>query len=219
MRLLFLLLIFVITGVSLNAQTLSLKVLGSSAYNEYAESNGVIISFLIGDHENKKLILSDSIRVIGINGEITPLEDVYKRIAYKRRYRIEESNIGLFDRLLEECSNQKVRIEKVYYKMPEHKFENEDKNAILAFKNASTQAKIIANNLNYKITKVLNIDDDTTKSSDIYDVFDNGTEHGATIIKLLELLYGSDNMYSTESDEQTRVGGYNLWVTFEMRRK
>ncbi|WP_034061955.1 hypothetical protein [Lacinutrix jangbogonensis] len=116
-------------------------------------------------------------------------------------------------------SNLKINIEKIYYKIPEHKFEDEDVNAISAFNHATTRAKMIANHLNYKINKVLNIDDDTTESSYIYDRYDKDTDSGRRFIKFLKLLDGRNNLFETESNTPLRSAEYNLWVTFELKRK
>ena len=204
----------------LNAQTITLKVLGKAAYVEYAESNGIIVSFSKSDFRSQKLILSDSIKAIGIKSELIPINNGNFKLAINnKRFRIEENNIERFDKLLIVCNNLKIKIEKVYYKMPIHKFEDEDENAILAFNNASTQAKIISNNLNYKITKVLNIDDDTTESDSIYDIIDKESERGRLVIELLQLLSCRNSLFQNESDNPVRTGGYNLWVTFELKPK
>ncbi len=218
MRVIFLILLLNFTLASVNAQTISLKVLGSAKNNEYAESNGVIVSFLSNNLEVKKNTLLDSIRAVGVKSEMIVIEGPSKYSAGKKRFRIEESNLELFDKLLIVCSSQDIKIDKIYYKMPDHNFESQDANAIMAYNNAASQAKILSNSLNYRIIKVLNIDDDTTESSYIYDLIDKDTEHGKSLIRLMQLLGGGNNSFQTESSLPVKTSGYNLWVTFELKK-
>jgi len=208
-------LILVLTIQFSKAQSITLKVLGKSTYVEYAKTNGVIISFKEKELTDKKTKLIDTILSVGINNKLVPISKVSTQNRYK--FRLEENNLKTFDNLLVICNDLEIRIDKIYYKIPEHKFENEDKNAILAINNATSQAKIIANNLNYKIVKILNIDDDTTYADPIYDKIDIESERGKLLIKLLTMLGNSNYLKETESTNPIRQGGYSIWVTYELK--
>jgi len=216
MKVFAILMLLSLTALNVNAQNITLRVLGKANYVEYAETNGIKISFNKNQLENiTKLI--DTISLIGIKNQLVPI--IESNISNKKKFKIEESNLDLFDKLLMVCNNLKVKIDKIYYKLPEHKFENEDNNAILALNNATSQAKIIANNLKYKIVKILNIDDETTYADPFYDKFDMESESGKILVKLLTLLGGGNSLHKTESSKPIREGGYNIWVTYELKKK
>ena len=199
-----------------SAQDITLRVLGQSNYIEYAESNIALISANESNVEKFKAF-KDSISANGLDNKLIEITDTKnkKRVQFK----IEDEDLNVFDKLLVLCSDLQIKIDKVYFKMPEHLFEEEDKKAILALNNANSQAKILANHLGYKINKILNIDDDTTYSNSIYDDIDFESERGQLILKLFELLGGRNSSYETESSSPTRNGGYNLWVTYELQKK
>ena len=116
------------------------------------------------------------------------------------------------------CNDLKIKVDKVYYKLPVHRFEDEDRNAILALNNATSQAKIIANNLKYKVVDILNIDDDTTYADPFYDNIDIESERGQLLVKLLQLLGGGNSLHKVESSKPIREGGYDIWVTYKLRK-
>jgi len=198
-----------------NAQSITLRVLGKATYVEYAKTNGIIISFNEKELKVKKTKLTDTILSIGIKNKLVPFSKTNTRNRFK--FRLEENNLKTFDNILVICSDLGIKIDKIYYKIPEHKFENEDENAILAINNATSQAKIIANNLHYKIVKILNIDDDTTYADPIYDRIDIESERGKMLIRLLQLLGNINYLKETESKNPIRQGGYNIWVTYKLK--
>ena len=197
-------------------QDITLRVLGFSSYTEYAESNVALIS--TNDSTLEKIsVFKDSLVAKGLNNKLVEIDDI--KNSKKIQYKIEEKDKNEFDKLLILCNDLQIKIDKVYFKMPEHLFEEEDKKAILALNNANSQAKVLANHLGYKIDKILNIDDDTTYSSSIYDDIDFDSERGELLLRLLELLGGRNMLYETESSNSTRNGGYNLWVTYNLNKK
>ena len=198
------------------AQDITLRVLGQSNYVEYAESNVVLIS---ANESNIEKIdaLKDSISANGLDNELNKVTGLKNQ--KKVQFKIEDEDLNVFDKLLVLCSDLQIKVDKVYFKMPEHLFEEEDKKAIWALNNANSQAKILANHLGYKIDKILNIDDDTTYSNSIYDDIDFESERGQLMLRLLELLGGRNSLYETESSNPSRNGGYNLWVTYELAKK
>lgn len=198
------------------AQDITLRVLGQSNYVEYAESNVVLIS---ANESNIEKIdaLKDSISANGLDNEINKVTGLKNQ--KKVQFKIEDEDINVFDKLLVLCSDLQIKVDKVYFKMPEHLFEEEDKKAIWALNNANSQAKILANHLGYKIDKILNIDDDTTYSNSIYDDIDFESERGELLLRLFELLGGRNSLYETENSNPTRNGGYNLWITYNLKKK
>ena len=198
------------------AQDITLRVLGQSNYVEYAESNVVLIS---ANESNIEKIdaLKDSISANGLDNELNKVTGLKNQ--KKVQFKIEDEDINVFDKLLVLCSDLQIKVDKVYFKMPEHLFKEEDKKAIWALNNANSQAKILANHLGYKIDKILNIDDDTTYSNSIYDDIDFESERGELLLRLFELLGGRNSLYETENSNPTRNGGYNLWVTYNLKKK
>ncbi len=213
----YILIIFYALSISCSfGQDITLRVLGFSSYTEYAESNVALIS--TNDSTLEKInVFKDSLVAKGVNKKLVKIGDI--KNSKKIQYKIEEKDKNEFDKLLILCNDLQIKIDKVYFKMPEHLFEEEDKKAILALNNANSQAKVLANHLGYKIDKILNIDDDTTYSSSIYDDIDFDSERGELLLRLLELLGGRNTLYETESSNSTRNGGYNLWVTYNLKKK
>ncbi len=197
-------------------QNITLRVLGGSTYTEYAESNVVLIS--INEPNLEKInVFKDSLVAKGLNTKLVKIDDLIN--SKKIQYKIEEKDKNEFDKLLILCNDLQIKVDKVYFKMPEHLFDEEDKKAILALNNANSKAKVIANHLGYKIDKILNIDDDTTYASSTYDDIDFDSKKGELLLRLLELLGGKNRLYATESLNPTRNGGYNLWVTYNLKKK
>lgn len=216
---LFFILILLFSFFNTNAQTTTLRVLGQSNYVEHAETNGVVVSFTADDMEVKKKALSTKVDSLGIEGEITEVNDHTDLKHNRPRFKIEEKNRELFDDLIVLCNDLKINIQKIYFKIPPHKFKDEDENAIMAVKNANSQAKIITNHLNYNIIKILNIDDETTYAHPFFDKIDMDSKRGKLMIHLLELLSSNRKLYKTESSKPLRAGGYSIWVTYQIKPK
>ena len=218
MKLILVSIIFLSFFVS-KAQTTTLRVLGQYNYIERAETNGVILS--IDNHEigaKKKLLLNkiDSLEIKSNLTKIDRPQDFQNRTSY---FKIEEKDRDNFDQLLIVINALKINIQKVYFKIPAHQLEDEYLSATMAVKNANSKAKIIANNLNYKIIKILNIDDETTYASSIYDGIDLESKKGKLLIKLFNILDNNNNLYEKESPKPYRKGGYNIWVTYHIDPK
>jgi len=211
--------LFIIYTLSISycfGQDITLSVLGFSSYTEYAESNVLLIS--TNDATLEKItILNDSIRVKGMDNTLVAIDGL--KSSKKNQYKIEEKDKNEFDKLLVLCDDLQIRVDKVYFKMPEHLFEEEDEKAIMAMNNANSRAKVLANHLGYKIDKILNIDDDTTYSSSIYDDIDFDSKRGEVLVQLLELLGGRNLLDNSVNSNPTRNRGYNLWVTYNLKKK
>ena len=208
-------LILFLSTINTNAQNITLRVLGKANHVEYAETNGIIISINKSELD-KKTKLSNTFSLIGISNKLVPITG--SNTGTKNKFRIEEKDSNLFDKLLIACVDLKVKIDKIYYKLPEYRFKNEDDNAILALNNARSQAKIIADNLNCEIVKILNIDDDTVYSDPFYDNIDMESESGKLTLEILQLLACGNSLHKTESLKPTREWGYTILVTYELEK-
>ena len=209
----FLFLIFLFTLITnTNAQSITLKVLGSSTYTEHAEVGGIRIHVSDEKSKNKLIDTLASIGLINSLKEIKKAERIGRDIRNKE-FLVEERDLKLFNKLLMMTSGLPGRILIPYYIMPEHKFEDEDMYAILALDNAKSKATIIATHLKYKIVKILNVDDETTFADPFWDKIDLESEHGKIVVKLLTLL----SHPTANSKEPTRERGYNIWVTYELK--
>lgn len=204
---------------SIIAQTIYLRVLGEYQYSEYAKSKGMIVTFDVSSksvEEEKKRFLNTTIDA-GLKIKLIPAFNDSFSIRNKNKFRIEIENAILFDELLDIVREEHLRIEKLYYPIPEHVFEDEDEKALFALDNARERADIIAKNLNYKVVEVLNIDDDTTRSSVIFDVIEKDSRLGNLIDGLLEKT--SALIQTNYSSTPVPNGGYYLWVTFKLKPK
>ena len=197
------------------SQSSTLRVLGQSNYTEYSETNVAIIYISDEDSETKEILLKKKIDSIGFKNELIPINDTKEIKSNGEMFKFEEDNLDLFGKFLSICSDLKIRLEDTYFKMPPHEYDDEDKYAFLALKNAESQAKIITKNLNYNIVQILSIDDETTYADPIFDFIDRDSERGRIVIELIQIL-GSRNPNETKSKQSVRYGGYNLWVTFEI---
>lgn len=212
----FLFIFYILTVNNGLAQNITLRVLGYSSYIEYAESN---VAFISTKDSNLEKInkLKDSISIYRLKSKLNEIKNLKSQ--NKIQFKIENEDVNQFDKILVLCSDLQIKVDKVYFKMPKHIFEEEDKKVILALYNANTQAKILANHLGYKIDKILNIDDDTTYSNSIYDDIDFYSEKGELLLRLFKLLEDCNSLYETKSSKPTRKGGYNLWVTYNLKKK
>jgi hypothetical protein len=216
MKLYILFLFFALSTAYSKAQSITLRILGQSNYIEHAESNVVLIS--TDDSSVDKIeALKDTVLANGLNVKLSEVANFGngKTVQYK----IDEKDINVFDQILVRCSELEIKIDKVYFRMPEHILEEEDKKAISALRHANSQAKMIANHLGYSIDEILNIDDETTYANSIYDDIDLDSERGELFLELLKLLGGRNTLYETESSSPSRTGGYNLWVTYALKKK
>lgn len=201
------------------AQNTTLRVLGQYSYIERSETNGVILRINNEDIDEKKELLLNKIDSLGIKSNLTKIDRSQNFQNKTSYFKIEEKDRDIFDQLLIVINGLKINIQKVYFKIPPHQLEDEYISATMAVKNANSKAKIVAHNLNYKIIKILNIDDETTYASSIYDGIDLESKKGKLLIKLLNILDNNNNLYEKESSKPYRTGGYNIWVTYHIEPK
>ena len=206
--------LFLIITIRVNAQKAILRVLGKVKYTISAESNGMTLSFKKNEIKKTKRLI-DTIAFIGITNKLVLFNNPKKK--HIKSYTIEVKSEHLFDKLIKICNKLEIKIDHIYYILPKHKFENEDENAILALANANYQAQITANHLNYKVVKILNIDDETTYSNPIYDGMDMDNERTKMVMRILTILGGTET--SSYSSEPIRDNEYSIWVTYQLVKK
>ena len=106
-----------------------------------------------------------------------------------------------------------MQFDKLYYEFKDRTYE--DQKAISALKNAESKANTIAKVLNYKVSKIINIDDDTSSSNSLsdYEFLDINPE----LFEMLKEYLLSGDEGERKSDPSKRAA-YNLWVTFALNK-
>lgn len=206
-------------------QEAKLRVLGISKYSEMAENKVLLLNFEYNLEDNNPL-KNKSIE-IQVNEFIKNLksEKVYYKLLDKEVLNINPKKSKSYELLLSIDNNdhniQKIinssgiKLVKTYYKFYENTFVNEDKKAILALKNSQNKANEIAKILNYEILEIVNIDDDTSDTNDVFELLginnldDERKEMMYSIIEKLNNL--EVNNYATKD------GAYSLWVTYKIK--
>ena len=199
----------------LYSQNQTLRILGRSNHKVVANSNEVIVVLKKDQHR----IFKDALTIKGYNRNLESIINSKPIKPDEIKIKINEPNSDLFQEVIFVCNELKIKIEDIYFKIPKHDFNKEYKNAILAYKNAEAKAKIIANHLDCKVSRVLNIDDDTNLANEIFDRIDKNSEEGKVVLELINLLSNSPLLFKTESKKPVRESSYHLWVTFEIKPK
>jgi len=212
------------------SQTQTIKVLGQHAYENKVKSFGALISLVEDPNkcdpvkgfisiEDQLKHLGESITAKGSKATLKPVDEYQKSQVKSKSYRIEESNRDLFDQILLVCAQHEAKIIKSYYNYYPHDFVGEDEKAIAALNDAKTKAKELAEHLNCKLVRILNVDDDTRNANSYFLQHWSGDK--ARLADLMSVVNGLDNRYSIDirSSSPNRSGKYNLWVTFEIEAK
>ncbi len=222
----FLIFLMILGSISVYGQTITLRVLGQYTYVDSMEKYVAVIilqenpdrcdpvlGFITIEEQLKHL--NESIKVIGSKAIPVPVEDFTYSEYRKKTYRIEEADADKFDEILNICKIRQITIQNSYFKLPKHRFEEEDEKAIGALRMAKLKAGIIADHLDYKVKRVVNVDDETTYASEVFNLLNVDSEKMEEFTYLMDLLSSRDS-YSSESKTPERKGQYNLWVTFEL---
>ncbi len=207
-------------------QEAKLRVLGNSKYSEIAENKVLLLNF-----ENNPEICNPLTQNKTIEIQVNEFNDKLKsekisfQLLYKEALNINPERSKSYELLLSLDTNdykiQKIinssgiKLVKTYYKFSENSFLNEDKKAILALQNSESKAKEITKLLNYEITEIISIDDDTSDANDIFELLginDLDEERKTMIYSLFEKL----NNLEINSNP-TKDGAYNLWVTYSIK--
>lgn len=200
---------------TLHSQSITLRVLGQSTFMESAEASGILIRFDDSDIDQGKKMFRDAMASAGVTGKLKLLEgDTHDQRTY--RFEVQENTPELFGELMMVCNKLSVDIKNFYFKFPPHSYVDEDRRAIMALENAKSQATIIAKNLNYKIARVLNIDDETTYADPLFDFIDFDSKEGESMKRVMDILTRIDSQFKVYDSSPGRTKGYNLWVTYEL---
>lgn len=217
---------FFIVANCIFSQAITLRVLGQHSYSDQSEA--YVANITIEENPNKcdpikgfisieeqQKHLMELIAANGSKSTLIPIKDFTYSEYRKKSFIIEEPDSEIFDDILTSCNNLQVKVNKTYYKLPEHDFIEEDQKAILALHDARAKANVISSHIKYKVNKLLNIDDDTSDASQLFDL----SGYDPEVVKLyMEILGRADSsgMKKNESKSSSRKGRYNLWVTYEL---
>ena len=223
-----LLLSLVVCGISCAAQPAILKVLGKHEYSVEAQGYGVIfvleentdkcdpvLGFISLEEQLKHL--SEAFAVAGFEGPITPVTDYSPSPYRKKTYRVEVKDQVVFEAVLSELNIKQAIVKKTYYDLPPHRFVDEDESAVAALIDAKEKAAVLVQHLGYKITRLLNVDDDTSGASYLFDTYGDrfSPEQMRQIAEFAQKLT-ANTAVDAESKSPSRNGSYNIWVTFEI---
>lgn len=207
-------------------QEATLRVLGNSKYSEIAENKVLLLNFEYNSEICNPLTQNKTIEIqVKEFNQNLKSEKIEYKLIHKETLNINPERSKSYELLLSVDNNdykiQKIinssgiKLVKTYYKFSENSFLNEDKKAILAFKNSQNKANEITKILNYEILEVVSIDDDTSDANDVFELLGINNlddERKEMMYSLFEKLNGLD-----VNSNATKEGAYNLWVTYKIK--
>ena len=207
-------------------QEATLRVLGNSKYSEIAEKKVLLLNFEYNSEICNPLTQNKTIEIqVNEFNQNLKSEKIEYQLLLKETLNSNPEKSKSYELLLSLDSNdhkiQKIinssgiKLVKTYYKFSENSFLNEDKKAILAFKNSQNKATQLAKILNYEILKIVSIDDDTSDANAIFElsgINNLDDEQKEMMNSLFEML----NNLEVNSNA-TKDGAYNLWVTYKIK--
>lgn len=207
-------------------QEATLRILGNSKYSEIAENKVLLLNFEYNSEICNPLTQNKTIEIqVNEFNQNLKSEKIEYKLLHKETLNINPEKSKSYELLLSLDSNdykvQKIinssgiKLVKTYYKFSENSFLNEDKKAILAFKNSQNKANEITKILNYEILEVVSIDDDTSDANDVFELLGINNlddERKEMMYSLFERL----NSLEVNSNS-TKDGAYNLWVTYKIK--
>lgn len=207
-------------------QEATLRILGSSRYAELAEKKVLLLNF-----EYNSEICNPITQNKTIDSQVDEFiqnlksENIEYELVHKETLNINPEKSKSYELSLSIDSNDNeirkiinlygIKFVKSYFKFSDNSFLNEDKKAILAFKNSQNKALEIAKILNYEVFEIVNIDDDTADANDIFDLLginDLDDERKEMMYSLFEKLNNLEM-----NNNVTKDGEYNLWVTYKIK--
>lgn len=197
------------------AQPTTLTILGRTSYTTYPDSYIYKISNAengpsAADFDRLKFIL-DSLGVIYHLDSTGAKWSSFNEAASIDFY---TSTLNHFE-LLKTESNKMRMFGLEDYKYAAESLIHQDSLALMAYHDALKRAKIMAQYLGKKITRVRNIDDNVKQYLFYLDFLPSlmcNIDLFDEILSFLELIYGN-----TEEPQAERSGQYALWVTFELK--
>ena len=207
-------------------QEATLRVLGNSKYSEIAENKVLLLNFEYNSEicnpitQNKTIEiqvneLNQNLITEKIEFKLLPKETLNSNPEKSKSFELLLSLDSNDYKIQKTINSSGIKLVKTYYKFSENSFLNEDKKAILAFKNSQNKAKIIAKILNYEILEIVSIDDDTSDANAIFElsgITNLDDENKEMMNSLFEML----NNLEVNSNA-TKDGAYNLWVTYKIK--
>lgn len=207
-------------------QEAKLRILGYSKYSEIAENKVLLINFEYNSEICNPLTQNKTIEIqVNEFEQILKSEKIKYKLAHKETLNFNPENnksyelllsIGGNDNKVEKAINSNgIKLVKTYYKFLGNSFLDEDKKAILAFKNSQNKASEIAKILNYEILGIISIDDDTSDSNDVFELLgitDLADETKEMMYSFLEKLNDLEINSNVNRDR-----AYNLWVTYKIK--
>jgi hypothetical protein len=207
-------------------QEATLRVLGNSKYSEIAEKKVLLLNFEYNSEICNPLTQNKTIEIqVNEFNQNLKSEKIEYQLLLKETLNSNPEKSKSYQLLLSLDSNdhkiQKIinssgiKLVKTYYKFSENSFLNEDKKAILAFKNSQKKATQLAKILNYEILKIVSIDDDTSDANAVFElsgINNLDDEQKEMMNSLFEML----NNLEVNSNA-TKDGAYNLWVTYKIK--
>ncbi len=202
-----------------------LTILGVNKYIETALGKAILISFIEDpskcDPRRGNATIKEQLNYFGnaaskigvdftkaIEIEQTP-EQIFKHQNFKYLAKDEVESQAFIDL----CGQFGVTPYKVYYEMPEQKFEDEDIRAIAALKDAMEKANGIVKQLGKRKAKLISIDDDTELASLEEYVSKYGYDE-EQLERFVHLLAMFSSNSSTESSSRTNDKSYSILATF-----
>lgn len=207
-------------------QEATLRVLGNSKYSEIAENKVLLLNFEYNSEICNPLTQNKTIEIqVNEFNQNLKSEKIEYKLIHKETLNVNPEKSKSYELLLSVDNNdykiQKIinssgiKLVKTYYKFSENSFLNEDKKAILAFKNSQNKANEITKILNYEILEVLSIDDDTSDANDVFELLGINNlddERREMMYSLFEKLNNLEVNSNAIKD-----GAYNLWVTYKIK--
>jgi hypothetical protein len=207
-------------------QEATLRVLGNSKYSEIAENKVLLLNFEYDSEICNPLTQNKTIEIqVSEFNQNLKSEKIEYKLLHKETLNSNPEKSKSYELLLSLDSNdykikkiinsRGIKIVKTYYKFSENSYLNEDKKAILAFRNSQNKANEITKILNYEILEVINIDDDTSDANDVFEFLGiNNLDDERK--EMMYSLFESLNSLEVNSNA-TKDGAYNLWVTYKIK--
>lgn len=226
MKKLYTFLILFLTFNMVFCQEATLCILGNSKYSEIAENKVLLLNFDYNSEicnpltQNKTIEIqvnefNENLKSAKIEYKLLHKETLNINPEKSKSYELLLSLDGNGNEIQKIISSSGIRHIKTYYKFSENSFLNEDKKAILAFKNSQSKANEITKILNYEILEVVSIDDDTSDANDVFELLGiNDLDD-----KRKEMMYSLFEKFNNLEINRnaTKDGEYNLWVTYKIK--
>lgn len=207
-------------------QEATLRVLGNSKYSEIAENKVFLLNFEYNSEicnpltQNKTIEIqvnefNQNLKSEKIEYQLLPKETLKSNPEKSKSFELLVSLNSNDYKIQKIINSSGIKLVKTYYKFSENSFLNEDKKAILAFKNSQNKATELARILNYEILEIISIDDDTSDANAIFELSginnldDEKKEMMNSLFEMLNNLEVNSNA--------TKDGAYNLWVTYKIK--